>query len=181
MSNLPGPDLSNLQPGDEVSSEIIAHTEAGNERSLARRIALQALYEIDSTGHDVGVVINAQINNRDQPLPRKTVNYLRRLVLGVTRYHQNLDRTIRKFASEWPLEQVAIVDRNILRIAIFEFALSAAIPTGVAIDEAIELAKVYGADGSSRFVNGVLGTLANDEKTIAQLESEYLENGTEIE
>jgi N utilization substance protein B len=70
---------------------------------------------------------------------------------------------IRHFAPEWPLEQVATIDRNILRIALFEFAVSQSVPMNVAIDEAVALAQMFGADGSVAFVNGVLGQVARRE------------------
>lgn len=82
------------------------------------------------------------------------------LIQGVLEHQNAMDVLIARYAPEWPLEQMAIVDRNILRIAIFEFLMSDQTPVKVAINEAVELAKVYGADSSPRFINGVLGTLA---------------------
>ena len=75
---------------------------------------------------------------------------------------------IRRYAPEWPLDQVAVIDRNILRIALWEFAVEGCTPMKVAINEAIELAKIYGSDSSSRFVNGVLGSLADQFNEIRQ-------------
>lgn len=83
-----------------------------------------------------------------------------RLVHGVLEQRARLDALIQQYAPEWPLEQMAIIDRNILRIAIYEFALTGETPIKVAINEAIELAKDYGSESASRFVNGVLGALA---------------------
>lgn len=162
-----------IQPEDEVSSEVIDHNEPANERSQARRCALQALYEVDSSAHAVGTVMDALLSEAEPPLPRKTVNYMRRLVTGVTEHRQQLDQIIQRYASEWPLSQVAIVDRNILRIATYEFALLAGTPVGVAIDEAVELAKLFGAEGSSRFVNGVLGALADDQAMLEELKTSF--------
>lgn len=86
--------------------------------------------------------------------------FAHRLVNGVLNQRARLDALIQQYAPEWPLEQMAIIDRNILRIAIYEFALTGETPIKVAINEAIELAKDYGSESASRFVNGVLGALA---------------------
>lgn len=86
--------------------------------------------------------------------------FAHRLVNGVLEQRTRLDALIQQYAPEWPLEQMAIIDRNILRIAIYEFALTGDTPIKVAINEAIELAKDYGSESASRFVNGVLGALA---------------------
>jgi N utilization substance protein B len=82
--------------------------------------------------------------------------------------HDQLDEFIAKHAPDWPLDQVAIIDRNILRIALWEFAVSGKTPIKVAINEAVELAKMYGSDSSPRFVNGVLGSLAAQQNEITQ-------------
>ena len=83
------------------------------------------------------------------------------LVQGVFKHKAGMDVLIARYAPEWPLEQMAVIDRNILRIAIFEFLASDETPVKVAINEAVELAKTYGSDSAPRFVNGVLGTLAD--------------------
>lgn len=175
-NNFPGAIFPDIQPDDEVYTEVVDHNEPTNERSLARRCALQALYEIDSSHHPAGDVLNALLAAQEEPLPRKTLTYMRRLVLGVTAYRQQLDQIIQRYASEWPLQQVAIVDRNVLRIAAFEFALLAGTPVGVAIDEAVELAKLFGAEGSPRFINGVLGALADDEGMLQQIADSFLDD-----
>jgi N utilization substance protein B len=79
-----------------------------------------------------------------------------------------LDQVIARYAPEWPLDQIAAIDRNILRIATWEFAAQRATPVKVAINEAVELAKAFGSDSAPRFVNGVLGSLAEHENEIAQ-------------
>jgi N utilization substance protein B len=81
------------------------------------------------------------------------------IVQGVLRHKDQLDEMICEHAPEWPIDQMAIVDRNILRIALFEFLIDGGTPPKVAINEAVELAKIFGSDSSRRFVNGVLGTL----------------------
>jgi N utilization substance protein B len=126
-------------------------------RRRARALALQALYEIDSVGHPVEEVLQARLE--EEPLPEKSVQFARQLVYGVMAHRDKMDVVIQKLAPEWPLDQMAVIDRNILRIAILEFAILHATPVKVAINEAVELAKLFGSDSSPRFVNGVLGTL----------------------
>ena len=89
------------------------------------------------------------------------VEFARALVHGVIAYLPYMDRLIARFAPEWPLDQMAVIDRNILRIAMYEFLVTDETPVKVAINEAVELAKVYGSDSAPRFINGVLGTLAD--------------------
>jgi len=95
-------------------------------------------------------------------LPGAAAAFAQRLVRGVLEHLPDLDRTIAGIATDWPLEQMAIVDRNILRIAIFEIRIDGQAPVKVAINEAVELSKLYGSDSSRRFVNGVLGTLVSN-------------------
>jgi transcription antitermination protein NusB len=167
--------LPEFDPSDEITSEVIEHDEAATERSLARRIALQVLYEVDSAGHKVGDVINAHMNV--QEMSKKTSSYLRRLVIGVVMNQARLDTILQEYAPEWPLDQVAIVDRNILRMAIYELVFQARTPVGVAIDEAVALARLFGADGAARFVNGVLGAMAEAVRTLRQDLESADENG----
>ena len=126
-------------------------------RRQARITALQALYEIDSVHHPIGIVIQARIAGVDLPLEGQA--FLRKIVRGVLEHQERLDKMISEYASEWPIEQMAAIDRNILRIALFEFLIDGSTPPKVAINEAVELAKAFGSDSSRRFVNGVLGTL----------------------
>lgn len=121
-------------------------------------MALQALYEIDCTTHSAESVLGTHLN--EEPLGEKSEAFLRDLVFGVLAHQTMLDKLIHEYAPEWPVSQMAIIDRNILRIAIYELAASSKVPLKVAINEAVELAKTYGSDSSPRFVNGVLGTLA---------------------
>ncbi len=132
-------------------------------RHQARVSALQALYEIDSTDHvPADVVVNRLI---DTPLPPDGETFLRDLVAGVMKHRDRLDALIQKYAPAWPVAQIAIVDRNILRIALYELSGATATPQKVVINEAVDLAKLFGSDNSSRFVNGVLGTaVAGSEK-----------------
>lgn len=125
-------------------------------RRQARISALQALYELDTTHHGVGDVIAYRLE--DNAMPDEGAEFLRQLVSGVLLHRDELDALIQKFAPAWPVAQIAIVDRNVLRIALFELTGATSTPPKVAINEAVDLAKLFGSDNSSRFVNGVLGT-----------------------
>jgi N utilization substance protein B len=138
-----------------------------DERSIARRIALQALYEIDLAHHPVGEVLSIHLET--QKPSKKVARYVEELVQGVMRNRPVLDQAIERYAPEFPLEQLAIIDRNILRIAIYEFGVRARTPVGVAIDEAVELAKMFGADGASSFINGVLGAVADNQEWLQKI------------
>jgi len=127
-------------------------------RRKVRRLALQALYEIDSAAHSPESVIIRHVE--EQALTPDLETFLRHLVLGVMEHTEALDRLIHEHAPEWPVPQLAIVDRNILRIAIYELTVSGQTPLRVAINEAVELAKQYGSDSTPRFINGVLGAFA---------------------
>ncbi len=94
--------------------------------------------------------------------------FARKIIFGVLPLEQNLDLLISRYAPEWPLDQIAAIDRNILRIAFWEFAVQRETPVKVAINEAVELAKLYGSDSAPRFVNGVLGALADHQQEILQ-------------
>lgn len=135
-------------------------------RTRARAAALQALYEIDVAGHPPGLVLQERIEA--EGLDEKMAEFTRQIVLGVWPVVQELDQFIAEHAPEWPLDQVAVIDRNILRMALWEFAVSEMVPIKVAINEAVELAKMYGSDSTPRFVNGVLGSLAARQNEIRQ-------------
>ncbi len=135
-------------------------------RTKARSVALQVLYEIDLTGHLPGDALSARLE--DDPLEANLADFTSQIVYGVYPLIDKLDNFIAQHAPEWPLDQVAVVDRNILRIALWEFAVAGCTPVKVAINEAIELAKMFGSDSTPRFVNGVLGALANRQNEIHQ-------------
>lgn len=140
-------------------------------RRQARISALQALYEIDSTQHRAGDVVAHRLE--DTPLPPEGETFLRNLVSGIVRHRDQLDLLIHKYAPAWPVAQIAVVDRNILRIALYELSGAAGTPPKVAINEAVDLAKLFGSDNSSRFVNGVLGTaVAGGERILLRLVTE---------
>jgi transcription antitermination protein NusB len=135
-------------------------------RRKARTVALQALYEIDCTHHAPDLVVEERL--AEQPLEAESTEFARQLVVGVIAQTTTLDKLIQKYAPEWPLDQMALIDRNILRIAIWEFAAERQTPIKVAINEAVELAKLYGSDSAPRFVNGVLGALATRQPEMMQ-------------
>jgi len=127
-------------------------------RTRARSIALQALYEIDLTGHPPELVMEERLS--ESPLEDNLGEFARKIVFGIQPIVHELDQVIARHAPEWPLDQVAIIDRNIMRIALWEIAVSNQTPLKVAINEAVELGKMYGSESTPRFVNGVLGSLA---------------------
>jgi N utilization substance protein B len=135
-------------------------------RTKARGVALQALYEIDITNHNIGAVLEARFD--DANLEKRLEEFARSIVNGVSPIRKLLDNYIAEHAPEWPIEQVSTIDRNLIRIALWEFAVNGETPIKVAINEAIELAKKFGSDSTPRFVNGVLGSLAARENEIKQ-------------
>jgi N utilization substance protein B len=117
---------------------------------------LQALYELDTTSHSPGEVIAYRLE--DRPLPPEGESFLRQIIGGIVAHRDQLDALIHKYAPAWPVSQIAVIDRNILRIALFELSGAIDTPPKVAINEAVDLAKSFGSDSSSRFINGVLGS-----------------------
>ncbi len=134
-----------------------------SNRHLGRIIALQTLYEFefrrdsaDSTA-DLDEILDRNLQRYDEAIDDK--EFVQTLTHGVSKSVQELDTTIQPIAPEWPLDQIARIDRGILRMALYELLyMSEIVPPKVAINEAVELAKAFGSDNSSKFVNGVLGT-----------------------
>jgi N utilization substance protein B len=135
-------------------------------RTRARGLALQVLYEVDMANHPPAEALRARL--AESPLPDDLAEFVRQIIFGVLPLLHELDELIARYAPEWPLEQIAAIDRNILRIALWEFAVQRETPIKVAINEAVELAKLYGSDSAPRFVNGVLGSLADYQHEIHQ-------------
>jgi len=135
-------------------------------RTRARSIALQTLFEVDMADHPAVEVMQERLE--EDPLPDELAEFVRQIVFGILPNRERLDEVIARCAPEWPFDQIAAIDRNILRIAVWEFAVADLTPLKVAINEAVELAKKYGSDSAPRFVNGVLGTLAERENDIRQ-------------
>lgn len=130
-----------------------------NARRLARTLALQVLYETDQTAHDWHEVLDRTI---EVETPNDDASaYLRQLVDGIFQHQKAIDREIELAAPAFPLGQLSPVDRNALRIAIYELRYARDVPVKVAINEAVELAKKFGGESSGRFVNGVLGTVVD--------------------
>jgi len=135
-------------------------------RTKARGLALQILFELDLTDHLPGEVLQERLE--DESIEPGLLEFTIQIVNGVFPLFGKLDNFIAQHAPEWPLDQVAVIDRNIIRIALWEFAVSNCTPVKVAINEAVELAKLFGSDSTPRFVNGVLGSLANRQNEIHQ-------------
>lgn len=127
-------------------------------RRKARVLALQALYEIDAAGHKAEEVVANLLAGEN--LSEENANFALHLVTGVIQNKEKINENIRNFAPAWPIEQIPMVDRNILRLAIFEVLIDNSVPVKVAINEAVELAKTFGSDNSAKFVNGVLGSVS---------------------
>src|SRR3989338_5920767 len=129
-------------------------------RHLARTIALQTLYEWDFNGKRDDRIHDFLAYNKSQFGPGlDDGDFTKRLIEGVLKEHTIIDPLIEQYAPEWPLDHITIVDRNILRIGIFELLHCADVPPRVAINEAIELGKAFGGESSGKFVNGVLGSM----------------------
>ena len=145
-------------------------------RRKARRLALQIMYEMDCSGHSMEatfVYVRGYIHQE-----QTSKDFALELVRGAWRHRAWLDQVIHRHAQEWPLTQMPYIDRNILRIAIWEFGVYGHTPLKVAINEAVELAKRYGSESSYRFVNGVLGALAAKENDVRQMLLSKIDIGT---
>jgi len=136
-------------------------------RHLARSIVLQSLYEWDfyNQKEDLTKIVERNIGDFGAGIDEP--EFIWRIIKGVIEHFKEIDGIIVKAAPEWPLSQISIVDRNILRIGLYEllFADKNEVPEKVAINEAVELAKNYGGSSSSRFINGVLGTIYKEMAT----------------
>ena len=131
-----------------------------SNRHLARTIALQTLFEWDFKGKkmaDLDEII--QYNYKAFAPEFHDHSFTDRLISGVIENNEKIDAYIEKYAPEWPLDQITNVDRNVLRIGVYELVYDADVPSKVAINEAIEIAKAFGGESSGKFVNGVLGSI----------------------
>ena len=126
-------------------------------RRQARTIALQTLYELDCSAHKPKDVLARLLE--EKALPDEAADFAESLVNGILQNKENIDDVIRRFAPAFPVNQIAPIDRNILRLAIFEILFDNRVPMKAAINEAVELAKSFGGDTSQKFVNGVLGSV----------------------
>ena len=132
-------------------------------RHLSRSIAMQSLYEWDFYGREKNLDEIVERNIKEFGPGLEKTDLIWQIINGVRDNLSRLDKIIEKAAPEWPVNQIDIVDRNILRIGLYEllYAKKEEVPPKVAINEAIELAKTFGGESSGRFINGVLGTVYN--------------------
>jgi transcription antitermination protein NusB len=176
--DVPGKGAVNLREG--VPAEAIAEARPASGwsgRRLSRILAFQVLYEVDQAHHQPGSVLGrfvsmdlgltADLEDREYvhgPLPPDVEAYARELIGGILRQREEIDREIQQRAPAWPLRQMSAVDRTILRLGLYEVRFQHGIvPVKVAINEAIELAKLFGGESLPRFVNGVLGSAVASE------------------
>jgi N utilization substance protein B len=136
-----------------------------SNRHLARTVVLQTLFQWDFLGKPDDLWKLVQHNLTDLAPGAVDDGFAERLSHGITKHLSEIDDLIHRLAPEWPLDQVPGIDRNILRLEVFELKYGKEIPPKVAINEAIELAKTFGSDSSSKFVNGVLGSLYKEMQT----------------
>jgi N utilization substance protein B len=140
-------------------------------RHQARILAMQSLYEWDTAGHDPYVALERLA--RESNAGQRIVSFARQTVAAVVEHQAQIDERLAAVAARRPLNQMARVEKAILRLAISEILLNNAVPARAAINEAVELAKEYGGEHSARFINGVLGTIFSQTDTqTPQLESE---------
>jgi len=132
-----------------------------SSRHLSRSIAMQSLYEWDFFGKKVNLEKIVERNIKEFGPGLEDAGFVWQLITGIVQHLQEIDKIIEKAAPEWPLSQISIVDRNVLRMGLYELLYEdkTAVPPKVAINEAIELAKSFGGESSGKFINGVLGTV----------------------
>lgn len=131
-------------------------------RHLSRSVVMQSLYEWDFRGRKEEMLPEIiERNIKEFAAGMEDTTFVRDLIAGIMEHMAELDKIIEKAAPQWPLEQIAVVDRNVLRLGLYEllFGKREEVPPKVAINEAIELAKSFGGESSGKFVNGVLGTV----------------------
>lgn len=141
-----------------------------SNRHLARSIVMQSLYQWDFRGKPTAAIeaIIEQIISETEADMAENLDYIKNTVHTVLKNVDAIDQTIVVYAPKWPIEQMTIVDRNILRLGVFEMTMNDDIPSKVAINEAIEIAKRYGGPASGKFVNGILGAMYNDLKKTSE-------------
>ena len=133
-------------------------------RRKARIVALQSLYEADSSNHPIELALERL--QEEALLSHESLDFARELAQGARKQARDIDSIIQRYAPAWPVGELAVVDRNILRLAIYEIMFQGTTPPKVAVNEAVELAKLFGSDSSPRFVNGVLGSVLSSVKVI---------------
>ena len=132
-------------------------------RHLGRTIIMQSLYQWDFRGRDMAELQRSLERNLQEFAPEfDDVPFVENTVNGILTHLDEVDALIAKYAPQWPIEQITLVDRNVLRIGVYELKFNPDIPARVSINEAIELAKTFGGESSGKFVNGVLGAIYRD-------------------
>ncbi len=155
-------ELNDFDPAvDTITSEVVDPGPSAADRSVARRASLQILYELDTTDHPLPETLKAHLAERPEAYAVR--QHIRRFVEGVIAHRPTLDGILQEYAPEWPVDQVAVIDRNILRLAIYEYLLQKRkTPAPVIINEAVHLAQVFGAENAHGFVHGVLGAITSE-------------------
>lgn len=139
-------------------------------RHLGRTIIMQSLYQWDFKGKDTAELQQALERNLAEFAPEfDDVSFVENTVNGIVTNLTAIDALITQYAPQWPLEQITLVDRNVLRIGVYELKMNPEIPARVAINEAIELAKTFGGESSGKFVNGVLGAIYRDMQAAGEI------------
>ena len=144
-----------MSGADSPGAERPAGRRSAGKRRKAREVALQFLYQLDLNGDDDPIPHDEEVWGR-HPVDDETRAFADARVRGVKGNQAKIDHAISQFAEHWDLERMAVVDRNILRLAVYELLWTAEVPPKVAINEAIEIAKKFGTKESSRFINGLL-------------------------
>ncbi len=162
-------ELENFDPAvDQITSEVVQSDLHPADRSIARRASLQILYELDTTEHPLAATLEAHMSERPEAYAVRQI--IRRFVAGVTRRRGEIDAILQAYAPDWPIDQVAVVDRNILRLAVYEYLMQTRkTPVPVIVNEAVHLAQLFGAEHSHSFVHGVLGAITNELEPEAKL------------
>lgn len=155
-------ELEDFDPAvDQISSVLVKPERHAEDRSIARRASLQILYELDTTDHALAPTLEAHLSERPEAYAVRQI--IRRYVDGVTQRRQEIDAILQTYAPEWPIDQVAVVDRNILRLAVFEYLVQKRhTPVPVIVNEAVHLAQLFGAEHTHSFVHGVLGAITSE-------------------
>jgi N utilization substance protein B len=139
-----------------------------HERSRARRQALQILYQSDITGESISEILESSTYSVEDGEPD---GFCRELVSGVSAHSEEIDDILGEVSENWVVSRMPFVDRNILRLSTYEiFYGGDDVPASVSINEAVELAKTYGGEDSSKFVNGVLGKIASRHAALTEQE-----------
>jgi len=130
------------------------------KRRAARELALKVLFARDLGKGEPYSLLDHLVE--EENAGERAKSFCRRLIEGVITNQESIDNTIQKYAIEWDVSRIAAVDRNIMRMALFELLYLPEIPKAVAVNEAVELAKIYGTEDSARFINGILGNVIKE-------------------